>query len=137
VGTVMPVAWMPVEPASTSRRSCWIPAAGRIGVAVQDPHRSRALDAPGKSERLQRFQEATVAQAQELIGAMGLNGPGQLTPAMLHRRIDHTATRTYNELYDWLEPGELLAQPPKDWAADWADADRFAPTAANRTGAHK
>jgi hypothetical protein len=31
------------------------------------------------------------------------------------------------ELFDWLEPGELLAGPPKGWAADWkaADPDRW------------
>ncbi len=94
-----------------------------VGVATQDPRRARALNVADKSQRVHRFQQATVAQAQELIAAMGLTGPEQLRPAMLHRRIDHTTTRTYAELYDWLEPGELLSQPPKDWAADWAAAD--------------
>jgi hypothetical protein len=36
--------------------------------------------------------------------------------------------RSYAELYHWLEPGELLAEPPEPWVADWARAnpDSFA-----------
>ncbi|MGW8948905.1 hypothetical protein [Streptomyces sp. NPDC055709] len=35
--------------------------------------------------------------------------------------------RSYAELYEWLAPGQLLAEPPGSWAADWqaADPDRF------------
>lgn len=42
---------------------------------------------------------------------------------MLHRRIDPLTVRSYEELHDWLRPGELPADPPQDWAADWAAAD--------------
>jgi glutamate synthase domain-containing protein 2 len=93
-----------------------------VGVATQNPRRARAVDVPDKTERVHRYQQATVAEAQRLIGAMGLRGPEDLTPAMLHRRIDHTTTQTYAELYDWLTPGQLLEDPPEDWAADWAAA---------------
>jgi glutamate synthase domain-containing protein 2 len=100
-----------------------------VGVATQDPRRSRALDVPDKAVRVQRFQEATVAQAQQIIASMGLTGPHELTPDMIFRRVDHTTARSYRELYDWLEPGELTADAPEDWAADWAaaDPDRFVP----------
>ena len=42
-------------------------------------------------------------------------------------RIGYTDTHSYAELFDWLEPGELLAGPPREWAADWkaADPDRW------------
>jgi glutamate synthase domain-containing protein 2 len=93
-----------------------------VGVATQNPRRARALDVPDKTERVHRYQQATVAEAQRLIGSMGLRGPEELTPAMLHRRIDHTTTQTYAELYDWLSPGQLLEDPPEQWAADWAAA---------------
>jgi glutamate synthase domain-containing protein 2 len=108
-----------------------------VGVATQDPRRSRALDVADKSVRVQRFQQATVAQAQQIIGAMGLAGPHELTPEMLHRRIDHTTVRTYGELFDWLEPGELLKEAPEGWAADWAaaDPDRFTPQIRTTRGA--
>ena len=46
---------------------------------------------------------------------------------MLRRRIGHSDTRSYAELFEWLAPGQLLAAPPESWAADWkrADPDRF------------
>jgi glutamate synthase domain-containing protein 2 len=100
-----------------------------VGVATQDPRRSRALDVADKTERVRRYQQATVAEAQRIIASMGLPGPDALAPNLLHRRVDHVTVRSYAELYDWLEPGELVADAPEDWAADWAaaDPDRFVP----------
>ena len=97
------------------------------GVATQDPRRYRALDVPDKSERVRRFQEATVAEAQQIIASMGLTGPHELCPGMLMRRINHHAVHSLAEIYEWLEPGELLAEPPQSWAGDWttANPDRF------------
>jgi glutamate synthase domain-containing protein 2 len=108
-----------------------------VGVTTQDPRRARALDVADKSVRVQRFQQATVAQAQQLIAAMGLTGPHELTPDMLHRRIDHTTVRSYGELFEWLQPGELLKDAPETWAADWAaaDPDRFTPQIRTTRGA--
>jgi hypothetical protein len=46
---------------------------------------------------------------------------------MLMRRIDHVHSKTYADLYEWLSPGELLADAPGRWADDWhaASADTF------------
>jgi len=98
-----------------------------VGVATQDPRRQRALVVADKAPRVQQYQAATVAQAQQMIASLGLSGPADLHPAMLMRRIDHVRTASYLELYDWLGPGELLHEAPPDWAADWAAAspDRF------------
>jgi hypothetical protein len=76
-----------------------------------------------KTLRVQRFQEATVAEAQQIMASMGVTAPSQLHPAQLRRRLDHTNTRSYAELFEWLSPGELLADPPQDWVQDWKDAD--------------
>ena len=100
-----------------------------VGVATQNPRRARALDVPDKTERVQRYQQATVAEAQRIIASMGLAGPERAAP----RRCciagsTTTTTRTYAELYDWLEPGQLLDRARRaDWAADWAaaSADSF------------
>jgi len=99
-----------------------------VGVATQDPRRARALDVADKTERVFRYQQATVAQAQQMIASLGLAGPHEVHPAMLFRRIDQVRTATYAELYDWLAPGELLDEPPQGWAGDWAAAtpDTFA-----------
>jgi hypothetical protein len=82
---------------------------------------------PNKTERVLRYQQATVAQAQQMIASLGLSGPHQLRPSMLMRRIDHVHTDSYAQLYDWLEPKQLLSDPPRQWAEDWAasSADTF------------
>jgi glutamate synthase domain-containing protein 2 len=98
-----------------------------VGVATQDPRRARALDVADKTERVFRYQQATVAQAQQMIASLGLAGPHELHPAMLMRRIDHVRTASYADLYDWLEPGQLFHEPPQDWRDDWnaASPDTF------------
>ena len=100
-----------------------------VGVATQDPRRARALDVPHKSERVRRYQAATVEESVRILGSMGLCGPEELRPSMLRRRVGHTDTRSYAELFTWLAPGQLLAEPPIDWADDWAraDPDRWTP----------
>lgn len=98
-----------------------------VGVATQDPRRSRALVVADKAPRVEQYQAATVAQAQQMIATLGLSGPDELHPAMLFRRLDHVRTASYHELYEWLSPGELRSGPPEGWAADWdaADPDSF------------
>ena len=98
-----------------------------VGVATQDPRRARALDVALKSERVHRYQEATLQQVLQLSAAMGLGSPAEIGPWHLHRRIDHVTTASYFELYEWLEPGQLLDDPPESWVRDWkaADADDF------------
>ncbi|MFI6023703.1 FMN-binding glutamate synthase family protein [Streptomyces sp. NPDC051287] len=97
------------------------------GVTTQDPRRARALHVPDKTARVQRFQEATVASALQIMAAMGVTDPAQLRPYMLRRRVDPFTERSYEELYEWLAPGQLLVEPPASWTADWnaADPDYF------------
>ncbi|MEV6810276.1 FMN-binding glutamate synthase family protein [Streptomyces sp. NPDC051132] len=97
------------------------------GVTTQDPRRARALDVRDKTARVRRFQEATVASALQIMASMGVTDPADLRPHMLRRRVDPVTERSYEELYEWLGPGQLLAGPPASWAADWqaADPDRF------------
>jgi glutamate synthase domain-containing protein 2 len=98
-----------------------------VGVATQDARRARALDVEDKSQRVRRFQQATVHSAVQIMASMGVRGAHELRPHMLCRRTDPVTVRTYAELYDWLAPGQLLAEPPRGWADDWAAAgpDRF------------
>ncbi|MEV1026259.1 FMN-binding glutamate synthase family protein [Streptomyces sp. NPDC050264] len=98
------------------------------GVTTQDARRARALDVADKSARVTRYQQATVHSALQIMAAMGVRDTGELGPHLLRRREDHGTFRSYAELYAWLAPGELLAEPPGSWAADWAAAnpDSFA-----------
>ncbi|MHA6763867.1 FMN-binding glutamate synthase family protein [Streptacidiphilus sp. PAMC 29251] len=98
-----------------------------VGVTTQDPRRARALEVGDKSRRVQRFQEATVKSALQIMASMGVDHPSELGPHMLLRRMDPVTVRSYAELYPPLAPGELVHQAPQAWAADWklADPDRF------------
>ncbi|MFC1411907.1 FMN-binding glutamate synthase family protein [Streptacidiphilus sp. N1-12] len=98
-----------------------------VGVTTQDPRRARALEVGDKSQRVHRFQEATVKSALQIMASMGVDHPSELGPHMLRRRIDPVTVRSYAELYPALQTGELLHQVPESWAADWktADPDRF------------
>jgi glutamate synthase domain-containing protein 2 len=98
-----------------------------VGVATQDPKRSRALDVGDKTERVYRYQHSVVAEAQRLIGSMGLSSPADVSPHHLVRRVDHVTSASYADLYEWLAPGQLIEEPPESWALDWerADPDTF------------
>jgi hypothetical protein len=87
------------------------------------------LDVGDKSERVYRYQQATVAQAMRMMGSMGVSDPSMLNPHMLRKRLSPTEQRSYAELYEWLEPEELLNHAPPSWRSDWAVAnpDSFAP----------
>jgi len=97
------------------------------GVATQNARRARALDVGDKSERVRRYQEATVDEAMRIMAAMGITDPSDLAPHHLRLNVSVTRNQSYAELYDWLAPGELVAEPPREWAHDWAaaSADHF------------
>nr|WP_233290493.1 FMN-binding glutamate synthase family protein [Kitasatospora sp. MBT66] len=98
-----------------------------VGVATQDPRRARALNVGDKAQRVRRYQEATVRSALQIMAAMGVDSPSRLHPHMLQRRLDPQTIRSYADLHPWLDPGQLLQDPPASWARDWnsADPDRF------------
>lgn len=100
-----------------------------VGVTTQDPRRARALDVEDKSVRAYRYQDATVRQAVQIMASLGVSDPSGLTPHMLHKKLGPTEIRSYADLYEWLTPGELVADPPQEWAGDWAAAnpDTFRP----------
>jgi glutamate synthase domain-containing protein 2 len=105
-----------------------------VGVATQDPHRARALDVADKSERVYRYQRATVAQAMRMMASMGVSDPSMLNPHMLRKRVSPTLQLSYAEIYEWLEPGDLLNHAPGTWRSDWevADPDSFSPVGYQR-----
>jgi hypothetical protein len=100
-----------------------------VGVATQDPYRARALDVADKSERVYRYQRATVAQAMQLMASMGVSDLSMLNTHMLRKRVSSTEQRSYAEIYEWLTPAVLLDDAPITWRSDWdiADPDSFAP----------
>lgn len=95
-----------------------------VGVATQDPRRVRALVVPEKAERVSNFQRNTCERFRQILGALGLDSPAELTPAHLMRRVSSYETCSYGELYEWLSPGELVDGSDREsWAREWAEAD--------------
>ena len=95
--------------------------------------RGRVLDVVDKSQRVQRYQQATVEAAMKIMAAMGVLEPADLSPHQLRLNVSATESHSYASLYDWLRPGELLEDPPESWAGDWAAAspDTFHPSFAD------
>ncbi len=104
------------------------------GVATQDPQRWKHLDVADKSNRVFMFQQNTLHALRDLLCAAGLDGPGQLGPEHILRRVSQVEVRSLAALYRFLEPGELLQRIPEHavFRTFWADAraDTFAPPAA-------
>ncbi|MGP9786705.1 FMN-binding glutamate synthase family protein [Glutamicibacter sp. 287] len=98
-----------------------------VGVATQNKRLMRALDVEDKGHRVYNYHRLTVTEAGQIMASMGLHGPDQLNTRMLRRRVNLQSTRSYASLFHWLQPGELLENPPASWRDDWqeADADHF------------
>ena len=82
----------------------------------QSNWRQRALDVDSKALRVKDYHEATVKQAVSMMASCGTTSPDELTPNMLRQVIAPGVTRSDEAIYEWLQPGELLAQAPEAWA---------------------
>ena len=79
-----------------------------VGVATQEPDLVRGLDVADKRVRVANFHRNTVHAALEILGAAGLEHPSQLGPQHIYRRMSPSRIATYAEVYDYLEPNDLL-----------------------------
>jgi len=100
-----------------------------VGVATQDPAHYAGLVPEVKAPRVARFQSATIHAFLDLVGAAGLDGPREIRPYHVYRRISNAEVQTFAQLYPWLPEGFLLDDEsiPESWRRSWsaADADRF------------
>lgn len=94
------------------------------GIATQSKARQRGLVVPEKAARVANFQKATLDALHDIVVACGLNSPDEFTPDGLRQRISAAEMRSIDELYPFVEPGELLdgARDPR-LAAWWRAAD--------------
>jgi len=94
------------------------------GVATQNPALMKGLVVADKAERVANYHRATIEAFLELLGALGLDHPDDLRPHHVFRRIDDRLVRNFGELYEYPEPGQLLAPDglPEHLRDDWAAA---------------
>lgn len=103
-----------------------------VGIATQDPSRSKAIDVPGKAERVARYHENTMKALGELAGAAGLKHPTNFRPYHFMFRKKDNALTDGNVAYPYLPEGFLIANQEipelSDWHERWsrASAESFA-----------
>lgn len=99
-----------------------------VGVATTNPALMKGLVPSHKRDRVANFHKETIQSLSEMLGAIGLRSPEELQPWHVLHRTTPTETKHYGELYDFLDPGELLKEPlPIDYrrACHAASADTF------------
>lgn len=98
------------------------------GVTTQNPDRNRAINVNGKKQHVVNYHNATIQSCLDLAGAMGVTNLNELEPHLIHRRISDETSKTYKEIYTYLEPGELLTDNINpNYASCWqyASAESF------------
>lgn len=98
------------------------------GVATQDPQLTVGLVVEDKKHRVANYHEDTVKSFVELMGAAGLDDPGQLTRSHIYRRVFMNEVRTFEDIFPSLEPGCLIrGNVPEKYKQDveTANADRW------------
>lgn len=101
-----------------------------VGVATQDPVRQRALHVGDKARRAHQFHRSTLTALAELVGAMGLDHPSEITPDKVMRRRDFGRIEMLTAEIPKVEIGALLTgQGPELWQFGWsrATAESFHP----------
>lgn len=64
----------------------------------------------------------------EMVGSLGLDNPSDLKPSHIMRRVSVQEVKSFNEIYEYLSPGQLLtSEVPQSYRAHWeaADAEKF------------
>lgn len=94
------------------------------GITTQDPALVYGLDAADKTARVASFHRQTIRGFLEILGAMGMQSPDELRPEHIFRRVDDLRVRNLSELYEYLEPGQLLDEQrlPEGMRKEWQQA---------------
>jgi glutamate synthase domain-containing protein 2 len=101
------------------------------GVATQTPWRQQGLVIADKAVRVAHFHKETLKALREIVVAMGLQRPWDITPFDMFERVDSAKAGPMDEVYQFLEPGQLLRDPAgTHYAKSWeiARADTFRKT---------
>ncbi|MDT8450570.1 MAG: FMN-binding glutamate synthase family protein [Wenzhouxiangellaceae bacterium] len=103
------------------------------GITTQNPALVKGLHVPGKTERVYQFHRATIHAFLEMLAAMGLKHPSEIGPEYVYRRIDDLHVRSMAEIYQFLQPGQLVGDDMpacamcREWNAACADDWSFQP----------
>ena len=94
------------------------------GVATQDPQLTVGLVVCDKKKRVANYHEDTVGSFVELMGAAGIENPGELTRSHIYRRVFMNEVRTFEDIFPSLEPGCMLTgNIPEKYKQDFEQAN--------------
>ena len=89
------------------------------GVATQDERLVQGLVVGDKSIRVSNYHRETIEGFVELMAAAGLRDPDQINRSHISRRLNHSETKRYDQIYPYLMQGALLnaSTIPQEWKA--------------------
>ena len=84
------------------------------GVATQDQSRQRGLVPEDKATRVYNFHQNTLKALRDLLSAVGVDHPDKLGPEHVIRRVSQTQVSALEQIYPFLQRGQLLQAPGGD-----------------------
>ncbi|MFU8896171.1 MAG: FMN-binding glutamate synthase family protein [Gammaproteobacteria bacterium] len=78
------------------------------GITTQNPALVKGLVVADKAPRVHNFHARTIDGLLAIIAAMGLESLSELRPAHIFRRSSDLRVASFDQLYSFLEPGQLL-----------------------------
>ncbi len=87
------------------------------GVATQDDQLVKGLVVSDKKIRVANYHQETIESFVELMAAAGLRDPDQINRSHISRRLNHSTTQGFHEIYPYLSTGALLNEHniPPGW----------------------
>ncbi len=90
------------------------------GIATQNPTRYQALDVSDKGERVAHYHKSMIHHLMDLLAVAGVRSTDDIKPHHIQRRVSEVEVKSYEEIYDVLQKGDLLSKElPKHWQKDW------------------
>lgn len=94
------------------------------GVTTQNKRLQYGLVVEQKKLHVANFHRNTVKSFLEMVGALGLDNPSDLSPSHIIRRTGVDEVKTFDQIYDYLIPGQLLGSYiPESYKRDWSIAN--------------
>lgn len=81
-----------------------------VGVTTQNPDLVAGLVVEDKYKRVANFHQGLMKSVCEIMGAMGIEDPGDLHPWHIMRRTSATEIKHYGEIYEFLSEGDLCKE---------------------------
>ena len=79
-----------------------------VGVATQKPYLVVGLDVTDKKKRVYSYHKESLKHLASLIGATGVDSADQIKRSFIHRRVNKTEIKTYEELFPSVKCGDFL-----------------------------